>query len=244
MMETGNIASRVGDMLSSLDRRAICYSRFLDEGELLEAERSAKGAGCFYLSYGGFAGAERKVLCVCSYAEPLTEEFPVVALCFRLSNKTDISHRDVLGALMSLGIKREFIGDIVFTDEQCVFFVYDSVSALIMSELSSVGRFGVKPAVFDGDFVYERKTEQMDCIVSSLRIDCVLSAVLHLSRDASEQVLAGRFVKINGIECTKRDKQVAPGDVFSVRRAGKFKVGDIEGKTRKDRIKLTIYKYI
>ena len=71
-------------------------------------------------------------------------EFPVSALGDYLPRGDKLTHRDFLGALMSLGIERETIGDILVEDGRCIVFVKSDIKDYIISQLFKIGNAGVK----------------------------------------------------------------------------------------------------
>ena len=85
-----------------------------------------------YRFYGGYEDSERKVLGLYFYDE--IEDFPVTALEITFRKADKLTHRDFLGALMSLGIERDTVGDILVEDGRCVVFVKSEISSYITSQ--------------------------------------------------------------------------------------------------------------
>ena len=116
------------------------------------------------------------------YIKENPELSPIVALEIKKDNFSTLSHRDYLGAVMGLGIKREAVGDIFVTEKGCTMAVIRSVAGYIKENLTSVGRGSVKVEISDcfenseNNSTYETKR----CYVSSMRLDGVLSALAKL----------------------------------------------------------------
>ena len=100
-----------------------------------------------------------------------------------------------------------------------------------------VGRAGVKAAAvpLSAVPVPERKVRPVTFTVQSARLDAVVSGMFRLSRtSAAAQIRAGA-VHLNYAECLRPDAPVAPGDVLSLRGAGKGAVTEVGGQSRKGR---------
>lgn len=236
--------AKIDDIIRSVNTRSIAFTRFLSESELAAVMPHIRTCGYFYSDFGGYADAERRVVCISSFGEPTDDMFPIRTLCFKLPRFFEVGHRDVLGALMGLGIKRELVGDIVFENDCCYAFVSESIADYIKDNVTSVGRAAVSFSDSERAVSPRRELEEIPCTLSSMRLDCVVSAVLHLSRSAAEELIEDGSVYINGIEKKKKDAQLKVGDVFTVRHRGRYRVSEEAGTTKKGRLRLRIYKYI
>lgn len=236
--------SKIEDMAVSVQKGRYCaFSRFQSMEEQFVSERVAAKYNLNVKKFGGYDDAERAIVTYFNGDEPDSSTFPLVAIRFLCQRFDDLSHRDVLGALMSLGIKRETIGDIIFTDGFCVIFVYESMAEFIVQNLVSVRKYKISPEIYYGEIVYERQYEALFCTVTSMRLDCIVSELASMSRSSASECIEAGFVNLNGCQCMKKDKTVDTGDILSVRKKGKFKINEIVGKTKKDRYKLSILKY-
>ena len=143
-------------------------------------------------------------------------------------------HRDYLGAILGLGIRREWVGDILVQDHGAYVFCLPSVAPALL-ELEQVGRTGVKAAAVElaAVPVPERKVRPVTFTVQSARLDAVVSGMFRLSRtSAAAQIRAGA-VHLNYTECLRPDAPVAPGDVLSLRGAGKGSVTEVPASRKK-----------
>ena len=155
-------------------------------------------------------------------------------------------HRDILGALLNLGIIRWSLGDISIQGERAWFFCLPSVAGHIGRELTHVGRGGVKLREISLSEVPipEGRREPISFTVGSLRLDALLAGAFHLSRDKAAEAIAAGLVQLNHTVCLKPASSLDPGDVFSLRGHGKACLAEIGGKTRKDRTFVTVEKYL
>ena len=192
--------------------------------------------------YGGYENSERKVLCLDYYDDDPV--YPISALEFKFRNADKLTHRDFLGALMALGIERETVGDILVEDGRCVVFVKTEIADYIKSQISKIGRAGVKVSDADVSSLPKgRGEEEKSVIVSSLRLDNIVAAISGASREKTKNLILSGNVTLNFFECTNISKSVCEGDVLTVRGKGKFKINGVMGETKKHRIRISIIHY-
>ena len=193
--------------------------------------------------YGGFADAERKIACFGNENEFGYEPNPPIKIiCIKpLSKKfsDDLSHRDFLGSLIGLGIKRETLGDIIITENVGYVFCLDSISQFIIDNLFKVKHTSVSCEICDSipENAMPKPKEQVT-IVSSMRLDVGISAIYNISRSKSSALVDGEKVFINGRLTTSSSKSIELGDTVSVRGYGRFRYVDVIGDTRKGRTRV------
>lgn len=149
-----------------------------------------------------------------------------------------LSHRDFLGALLSLGIKRECIGDIYVFEREAYFYVTSEIFEFIKINLTKVGKIGVK--LFEVDFnevrIPEQKFEEVKFSVQSLRLDSVLSGVFKESREKMNLKIREGIVLLNYLVCQNTSESIKEGDIVSVKGYGKAVIDEIGGTTRRGKI--------
>lgn len=239
--------SRVEDLFSIVRRQQVVkFSHFLEEGQqAVVAQVARELQEQRWLLYGGGADCERAMLGVFpDYLEPGPEAFPIVPLLFRYRPEDRLQHKDFLGSLMALQIKRESVGDIQTAQGQTLLFVQESVARLIEQEVRKVGRVGVACARYSGEgFVYERAFSPVEGTVSSLRLDCVVALLTRCSREKSAQMITAGLVSVNGLPAAAGSRPVAAGDKLSIRRCGRFLLESVGELTKKGRIHIRCKKY-
>ncbi|MBR3424050.1 MAG: RNA-binding protein, partial [Clostridia bacterium] len=157
------------------------------------------------------------------------------------------SHRDYLGSILSLGIDRSFVGDVVpQNDHAALIFVSRRIAPFISSELDRVGsdKVTVKEEAPPDGFTAERKTEDVQAVAASLRLDAVLGAVFQVSRSEAKELVLRELCEVNFETEDRPDRTVVCGDVISARGYGKFAVGEEIGVTRSGKIRVTVRKYV
>lgn len=199
-----------------------------------------------YVFWGGYDEAERQMLCVYpEYEEISKEDFPmeIVEFSYRAADK--LTHRDFLGALMSLQIKRDCVGDILVTEGKAQVFLKDQAAQLAMENIRKIGRVGVKLSLGAQELLVPKPDfEQINGVVSTLRIDSVVSVMLKISRAKASAAIKNGTVSVNHFPCESTDKVLCEGDKLSIRGRGKFLLSSVGGVTKKDKIHITVLKYI
>jgi len=194
---------------------------------------------------GIFKDADRRMLSFSSYEEPII--YPIDLL--EISNKSKfgkVDHKDYLGAIMSLGIKREKLGDLIIKDDVCYAPVCSDISSYIINNLDKIKNCPCE--VSQHDYVLrdlpERQFQEKVIISTSFRLDGMVSAVCNVSRSNSTQLISTGKILVNYFQCLKKDKVIKNNDILTIRGYGKFMVADFIGGTQKGRFKVVIKQYI
>ncbi len=230
----------------SRERCIFTFSDFMSPTSLSEIIGSLKGE---YTVFGGVDFAERQMIRFGSVEELGYEEpFPITVLKISLSGgkfATPITHRDVLGAVLNLGIERQKIGDIFVNGNLCYVIADSAVAQLILAELQSVGRN--KVTVKEVDSVPSElapKKKEIEFSVSSNRVDAVLCKAYSLSREDSASLFDKGYVAINGKLCENRAKPLKEGDVVTARGFGKLLFENEGGLSKKGKLYVNISVFI
>ncbi len=238
------------DLARTAQTRGIArYSYFLSDREqdLVQSAMNRAQCDCWHWD-GGWADAERKVLCIePDDAYPASPVVCVRISCHMLPGAQAPQHRDYLGSLMGLSLKRESLGDIVLPPDEpgtAYLFVLEPAARLIQLELDRIG--SVRVSCEQVDEVPEFSApERKICTatVSSLRLDAVLAAMLRCSRgQAAELISAGR-VEINHVPATSIHAPVYVEDIFTIRGKGRYQLTDLPGKSKKDRSIIAFFQF-
>ncbi len=202
-----------------------------------------------YALEGGCEMAERQML---RFGDEemfgYVEEFPICCIhCQPLTPRfaEEPGHRDVLGALMNLGIERDVIGDIWIRDKECYFFCLAGMKEFICDSLVKIRHTNVKCQEIEKlpeDFEPVLAAEEH--ILPSERCDALIAKVYHLSRGKCIPLFQERKVFVNSRQYENNSGILKPGDVVSVRGFGKFIYQGVVRETKKGRITVKIEKYI
>lgn len=244
-MDNALFSARVNDTADICEKtQKPKFLGFLTADEAEYARRLLNVSRCNVKFFGGYEGAERVMLgCFPDWDE--IREFPISAVTFTFRKSDTLRHRDFLGALMALGIKRETVGDILTEEGRAVIFVTNDIKGFITSQIEKIGSAGVKVSEgFLPPLPLQDRLEDLAVTAASERIDCVISAICGISRAKAEEIIGSGLVTLNSVTLLKQTKAVAAGDVISVRSKGKFTVASLDGRTKKNRIIIKYKRYI
>ena len=221
------------------------FTRFLDPNEAREVETAAKALQLPVVLWGGYPYAERCIAAVGGDGDQQTDTFPLSALESSFESRFgSITHRDVLGAFMGLGLTRDCIGDIIIKDSFVYLFVVNSMEKFVMESLTSAGKMKLSfHRLEDPLRIPPPEGTFFRGTVSSLRLDALLAEGFRLSRsEAAELVRAGR-VKVNHVPVMRTDAQLEAGALLSAAGLGRVQLRSVDGMTKKQRIGVTFFKY-
>ena len=239
------------------DRYCPQYTGFLDGRSLACALEYLKrySEDVITVSFGGFENAERRVVGLfpkdvfglCD-ARELTSEFDLCGVEIKGSGFSTFSHRDCMGSVLGLGIKRESVGDIYVSEDGKSAYLCSTrvVAEYLRDNLSFVARDKVKLSVIDScDLpVPVKKYCVISGTVASERLDCIVAMCTNLSREKAKQLIASGFVNVNHFEQIRPDVVMCENDIISIRGFGRFVVIEFSGITRKGRNRIVIHKMI
>lgn len=236
------LQSRVEDALCLAQRR--CIPSFLGFLDATEQQLARQFLACAdadrFTFWGGYDDAERCILgCFPEYMTADVDEFPLQRITFRYRAQRSLSHRDVLGTLMSQGIKREAVGDILCADGLVVVFLRDEIAPYICEQITKIGGVGVRIELHSSEPLPQvHRYESMQDTIASPRLDAVVKVLLSTSREKAAQMIASGSVSVNHLLCDEVSETVSPDTVISVRGYGRFVVDRIGPPTKKGRLRL------
>jgi RNA-binding protein YlmH len=174
------------------------------------------------------------------------DDNPICLVRLRKDKFTNLSHRDYLGAIMGLGLKREMVGDIKVTDEGADVFCLKSASEFICDNLKKSGRGSVTGEILSVSSFNsaDDKFELCFTTVASLRLDGVISAFFNLSRSSAAETVNKGLVYVNSSQCLKCDYTIKEGDKIVLRGKGKTVLTEVKGTSKKGKLKIEYKRYI
>lgn len=250
MSEKTLLAQRLMELANrSYNNNQYAFTNFLSVQELSEyygMERELSFAGVTV--FGGCDIAERQMIRFGSEENlGYVEEFPITPILIKpLSSKfsDDLNHRDFLGALMNLGIKRETLGDIFVKGNEACLFCIDSMAEYITENLTRIKHTTVIASRdCDVSNITEPTLEDKIIQVNSERIDAVIAKVYNLSRGDALELFPKNLVFLNGRLCTENAKNLKAEDKVSVRGFGKFVFANVAGISKKGKTNCLIRIY-
>lgn len=246
------VLARALDQLDRAGRRSIpCATQFLSPAQRAALEPLLAASGHpRHLFHGGFEGAERTI-CVFlpDWQDPEdwepSDELAAIQ-CAYPPTGADLTHRDLLGGLMGIGLTRERVGDILAGETAAQIVCLRDAAPIILSQFDQAGRYRLKlkeislaelaPVPAQVKLVHDT--------VAALRLDAVLASGFSLARGRAADAVTGGRVSLNHRECVKPDKAVEAGDVITCRGLGKCVLKRVGGQSRKGRIIIEIERYL
>lgn len=247
MDEVELIRRKLNDLaVSACNKNIWQHSKFLTLAEQ-NILASLKPAVKYYLD-GGYEGAERKIASFGDADETGYVEEPEISYinAVPVNDKfaDNLSHRDFLGAVMSLGINRDMIGDIIVKNNSAVIICLSSVVQLICNELVKIRHTTVKCSVIaDFPWTFQSELTADEIIVASERIDVLISGVYNLSRNESQLLIKREMVFCDGITVRSSSYVPTSGLIISVRGFGRFVYDGIIRRTKKNRLVAAVKRY-
>lgn len=248
MKEDAILLAGIEDKIQQcLDHYMTTNSTFLDMRQRTLAEAQCRQhKGLRYCFYGGYEDAERTAaVFLPDYAE-LFEHNPLALLRITQNGYRTLSHRDYLGSLMGLGLKREMIGDILVREGGADIVIMRDMGDFLLYHYEKAGRTSLNAEIvsIDDIIVPEGRYEEIRGTVASLRLDNLISSAFLISRGRAMEAIAGGLVFVNGQQSEKADRQIKEGDKLVLRGKGKVLLKAVGGVTKKDRISIVILKYL
>ena len=237
------------DMLSArlkdAQKQAECtsspkYVGFLSDSEVLIAKSFIEKLGAKARFFGGYDDAVRKIVCFLpDWADDDYCDFPITPVKASFNPAFSLTHRDILGALMALGIKRSSVGDIVVSKGTAAIFLHSDIANYVISQLEKAGRVALSLSIGIDDFSFpEREYGPISGTVASARLDCVVGALAGDSREKAAARITSGGVKLNGSECKNVSAQVSDSAVITILKRGKYIIDSISQPTKKGRLRL------
>ena len=229
-------------LLRAQENKVILFP-FLSDRESDILLKEAKAFNIHVLNDGGIINAERKRYLITPFKTNV--DFKIVVYNIIYNKKYySISHRDILGSLMGLGIKRECIGDIVLIDKDCYFACTEEISSFILEEYNYVGNTPIKLERIDYPIIHEINYEYRLCFLASLRLDAVVAQATGVSRKEANEMITLGLVMVNHELIYNTSHSVALNDELSIRHKGHFIINNIGNETKSGRIKVEIGKRV
>jgi len=227
----------------TLNKYQVQVTDFMDPYEIrLSRSILNRFADIEYKEIGGIEEAERNIIVIYPHYIQIEDiDLYIAALSIEVNNNK-LSHRDFLGGILNLGINRSKVGDILIHEGYAQAIVKREVSDYILASLDKIGKHKV---ILREIPIKDLKAGKVDYIIkhavlSSLRLDVLISGAFNLSRNDSQRLVVTQRVKVNWEPIDKISKDVKEGDIISVKGYGRFILSKIEGTSKKGKIKVEL----
>lgn len=191
---------------------------------------------------GFFEEAERRML---SFNNVYESPFPMKLIKIENTSKfSKLAHRDFLGGILSLGIERNKIGDLLVDEDVCYVPVHEDIENFIIYNLDKIAKVVCKVSVAPKiELIPKFKFKEEIILISSLRIDGVVSKITNLSRAKAATMIEQGQVLINYVKIKDKSYELKGEERITIRGFGKFVIGDSVGNSKSGRMKVIIKKY-
>lgn len=233
--------AKIADKIKIYEKSGkVISTNFLDPSEIMDVENLiSKLPNC---CFGGFESAERKIILIGT--EEIQEAKEWIAI-IRIESKQELSHREILGSVLGLGIKRDVVGDILIKENKADIIVTKEISKYVLQNLGKIGRerVNVQMNSYENLLEIEDNTKEIKTTIASLRLDAIISSGIGISRENSSKLIENQKVKLNYKLVENPSKKINEGDKISIRGYGRIELIEIVGKTKKDRIRVVMKRY-
>ncbi|MGP1542640.1 MAG: RNA-binding protein [Dialister pneumosintes] len=197
-------------------------------------------------AWGGYNEAERVKIAFIDAAFQRNVDFSIALLKVTWDDRYRlIGHRDILGSLMGLGIKREVLGDILMQGASAQVLVESKMVEWIKQNFikAAMVPVTVEEISFEDLSLPKQTPKEIKATVASLRLDAVGAAGFGVSRSKMVSAISGDKVQINWGPVKGPAQTVNPGDIISFRGRGRIEIIELTGKSRKGRTGVCIHRY-
>lgn len=231
---------------------------FLDLAQkTLVKETVDKQTVASYHFYGGYENAERTMLVLLpdTFAdfdkEKLeTKIYNQIISVIRITLPKELwgsyIHKNYLGALIKLGLKREKIGDILVREDGADIVISKEIEKFLLTNLNTLTRFQkskIEKVELKDIKIIEKEREIIKINIPSMRLDCIVGELAKCSRNEANSIIASERVFINFKEEIRTSKEIKQEDIITIRGKGRFKITKILGYTKSGRINLEVEKW-
>lgn len=222
------------------------YSKYFYPPQLCKKISEMNIGGIGFVLCGLNNDCEKNMIAILPRDYPVEQlYFPVKY--FKITNKSKFKepeHKHYLGTIMSLGIKRELMGDLVVEGNCCYGVVMEDVFTYLSENLTEIGRNPVEIEEITAENIPQLKYEEIVDSVSSIRLDNIVSVMINNSRGKSLELIESGEVSVNYIVEKEKNKSIKEGDIITIRRRGKFVFERIMGENKKGKIRVVVKKFI
>lgn len=233
-----------GQIAQSASEYRPILTTFLDPRQLFIAQTLAAREEVPLHSFGGFEGAERqRVIFAPDYFQAKSSDYALCALNIHYPEKfATLTHSQVLGTLANSGIDRELFGDILNADGLWQTVVAESIGSYIQDNVDHIGKVAVRlePIALEALVSPQDDWEPAHVLMSSLRLDSLISHAYHLSRARAKALVEAERVRLNFATTTAPDAVVAYQDIVSVRGFGRIRLAAEATRTKKGKFSLDV----
>lgn len=247
MKEDRYLIADVSDKVNQCETKYMeVHTGFLDgHQQKIISDLNLLGQDVKTFFYGGYSDAERQVFIALPEYIELEDVNPLSVVRIKVSSNNKLTHRDYLGSLLGLGLKRDVIGDILVREDGADIIILKEMEDFISFNYTQVGRMNISVSLvtIDDLIIPLVKSTLVTDTVASLRLDTIVASAFGLSRSKAAEAIKRGIVFVDNKEVNKIDRTIELNEKITLRGKGKVILKDIGGKSRKERIYITFEKF-
>lgn len=221
------------------------YSKYFYSPQIVKKLMNMEIGNLRFKKMGLTDGCEKNMIAIYPREYEDILEFPLVY--FKITNLSkfkSLAHKDYLGSILGIGIKREVLGDLIVEEDCCYGVASEESFEIIEEKLDTVGRNPVKLSKITLEEVPELKYEILNLTLASIRIDNVVSGLINLSRNRSLEYIENGSVSVNYSIEKDKSRVLKEGDIVTISKKGKFIFLKIDGENKKGKLKIQIKRFV
>jgi RNA-binding protein YlmH len=193
-------------------------------------------------SNGLFEDSERRMI---SFNNIHESPFPMKLLKIQNTSKfSTLTHRDFLGAILSLGIERNKIGDLLVSENTCYLPIHEEIESFILCNLERISNVKCDVELIDNfEFLPKFTFKEEIILVSSLRLDGIVSKIIKASRNNAQSMIEQGQILVNYVKIKDKSYELKSEQRITIRGFGKFILGDSVGNSKSGKLRIIIKKY-
>ena len=209
---------------------------FLDPNELNQVASILNKNYIKYNIFKLFNDAEKNII--------YKNDLPNITL-LKINTDNSLNHKDILGALFSHNIKISKYGDILIDGDNYYLPILDSIKSYMLSNFNMIGNNYIKLSEVKLDTIknFEYHFKTVEILVSSLRIDNIVSTITSSSRNQVDEYFKLKYVFVNYLPVLKKTYIIKENDIIGIRRNGKYRFNKILKVTSKNKYIIELLKY-
>ncbi|MBO6145263.1 MAG: hypothetical protein J6O62_00495 [Bacilli bacterium] len=172
-------------------------------------------------------------------------EKPNIVL-YEIQTDDVLRHQDIMGTIYSLGLDETLFGDIIVDNDKYYIYMFDTIENYVVNNVNMIKKSKVKLVKIDIDYLkdYKRKYEEITLIVSSKRIDTIVSRLTNINRKEILDKIKNEEVLVNYSPVKNNSYILKENDIFSIRKYGKYRFNGVINQTKKENLVVKIDKYL
>lgn len=245
--DDNNLLDYIWDKASQCDQKNIpTHTNFLDLRQQSLVASIQKQFSVKHQFWGGYEDAERKLLVFLPEYLDFPEDSDLCLLEVSHHHPSPLTHRDYLGSVLALGIRRDKLGDILVFEQGCQIILLKELADFLLANYHQAGRTPLETQVkpLSEIILPQQKTKLLTDTVASLRLDAVASSAFGISRALAVKYIESGKAFVNNQEVCKPDKLLSPTDKITIRGYGKAVLKSISGTSKKGRLFIQLEVYL